>query len=106
MKKNLQLPVSVLPTCYKGEVEKIKQILHATVLDIKVYYYPKNITIPRVIINQISKFNIFLVYSVHLHTNPCKGFQDRKLMMHSSNIERFESSIYVQRLFYSVTVLQ
>ena len=50
---------------YQRACNNNKQILHATVLDIKVYYYPRNaismrlqaewnITIPRVVMNLIS----------------------------------------------------
>ena len=69
-----------------------KQILHATVLDIKVYYYPRNAILheaagrveychsegsnkPDI---QHSKSAIFvLLYSLHLHTKPCQGYEDR-----------------------------
>ena len=52
----------------------IKQILHATVLDIKAYYYPRNaaelnIAIPRIVINLISNTVKvqYLFYYIH-HT--------------------------------------
>ena len=69
-----------------------KYILHAAVLDIKVYYYPRNAIFhenagrveychsegsnkPDI---QHSKSAIFvLLYSLHLNTKPSEGFEDR-----------------------------
>ena len=47
--------------------QHIKPILHATVLDIKVYHYPRNIAIPRVVINLISNtIKVqYLFYYIH-----------------------------------------
>ena len=54
-----------------------KQILHATALDIKVYYYPRNIVIPRVVINLISNTVKVFIILITLHTKPCQGYEDR-----------------------------
>ena len=46
------------------KLEHDTQILHATVLDIKVYYYPRNITLSKVVITKTVKVH-YLSYYTH-----------------------------------------
>ena len=86
------LQASNIPSGLTSTQYDTKQILHASVLDIKVYYYPRNAIFheaagrveychskgsnkPHI---QHSKSAIFvLLYSLHLHTKPCQVYEDR-----------------------------
>ena len=64
-----------------------KQILHATVLDIRFINYPRNAIFHEAAGrveycysegSDIQHSKIFvLLYPLHLHTKPCEGYEDR-----------------------------
>ena len=99
--------------CMKLFMENIKQILHATVLDIKVYYYPRNailatrpqaewnIAIPRVVINLISNTVKvqYLFYYIHY---TC--IQNRVRSMKTETKHSSKTTLRYQRRNATVTV--